>query len=1787
MKSNSTQIKVYLPGNTRKKSQSHAGIDSLIRINLQRICKSAGLTLAIAMVYLFIPQQVAAQGFQNFTSGGTFTVPVGVTGITVECWGAGGGGGSRSTNGSGGGGGGGAYASSVIAVTAGTPYTVTVGTGGPANTAGGNSSFGALVIAAGGGGGTNNSIVAGSGGSAASSTGTIKYDGGTGGTGSAGTTYSGGGGGGAGSTGDGGDASGQTAGTGTSVNGGNGGAGVTTQANGNTGNTYGGGGSGALRTSLSRTGGSGANGLVKVSWTCPAATISYAGTPYCSSVATPQSVTLTGTTGGTFTATPGGLTIDANTGAITPNTSTPNTYTVTYNIPAAGGCTAVNATATVVIYPLTAITGQSTTGQVQCQGGTFSPITVTATGNNITYQWYSNPTAGTSGGTSLGSSNGAQTNSYNPQSTTVGSLYYYCIVHSDCGPDVTSAISGEFIVSLPTAIVTQSTATQTQCIGSPFSPITVTATGGGLTYQWYSNTTASITGGTALGSANGAQTESYTPQSTIAGTLYYYCIVHSGCGPDVTSSVSGAFIVNPATAISSQSTATQTQCIGGTFTPISVTATGTGTLTYQWFKNVASSNFGGTNLGSANGAQTSTYTPQATSTGVLYYYCVVTGTCGPVTSAVSGPFIVNQATAITGQNTGAQTECQGVTFTPISVTATGTAPLSYQWYSNTTSSTTGGTSLGSANGAQTNTYTPQSAVPGILYYYCIVTGTCGSQTSAASGAFTVNAATAINSQSTATQTQCINGTFNPITVTAVGTGALTYQWYGNSAPSTSGGTSLGSANGAQTSSYTPQANSIGTLYYFCTVHSSCGTDVTSNISGAFVVNPNTAITGQLTDGQAQCLNGPYDPIAVTAVGAGLTYQWYSNTTASTTGGTSLGSSNGAQTSTYTPQSSSAGTKYYYCIVHGDCGTDITSNISGAFVVNPATQITGQSTAAQTQCLGSSFTPISVTATGTEPLNYQWYSNTTASTTGGTSLGSANGSQTSTYTPQAASSGTLYYYCIVHGICGADAISSVSGAFIVNPATAITGQSTGAQSQCINGVFAPISLTASGTGTLTYQWYSNTAPSTSGGTSLGASNGAQTSSYTPQATTAGTLYYYCIVHSDCGANVLSAVSGAFTVNPVSIGGNITGGSSPIIYGSSTGTMSVTGQTGIVVKWQKMVDAGAWTDISVTTTSYSEIPGSVGTWQYRVQVKSGECTEAYSSPLAIIVSPKTITITPTAGQTKIFGDADPPFTYTNSEWSDNSNFSGVLGRSTGENIGNYAYSLSSLSAGSNYTLTLAPGPQFSITPKYIIVTPVGGQTKVFGDADPTPFTYTHTALVGTDVITGLMGRGTGENVGDYLYTLGTLDAGANYTLSIATSPKFIITARPVVITPGAGQTKVFGDADPTPFTYTNTPLVGADAITGQMGRTAGTDVGNYAFSIGSLTAGANYTLTVAATPTFSITPKPIVITANAGQTKAFGSADPTPFTYTNTPLIGADALSGTLARASGENVGDYAFNIGSLTASSNYTLTVASTPMFSITPKSIIITGVAGQNKIFGEADPAVFNYTFSPALEGSDVITGAMERVSGENAGSYLYKIGSLTAGPNYILSIVPSPAFTILPMSVVITPDPGQTKIFGAADPIFTYTSAPALLGSDVFTGQLARESGETVGEYDYILGTLTAGINYSLSIVGTNKFTILVSTGVEDLQGNDGLKFKNYPNPFRYSTTLSYTLPVDGRVTITISDIHGKLVKTVISDEMQTEGEYILTINDWSDSGIYIATLKLKMNNKELQRTIKLVKGN
>ncbi|MBL7701389.1 MAG: PKD domain-containing protein, partial [Ferruginibacter sp.] len=91
----------------------------------------------------------------------------------------------------------------------------------------------------------------------------------------------------------------------------------------------------------------------------PAATINYAGSPYCSNAGT-VSVAQTGTTGGTYSST-AGLTLNSTTGDVTTATSTAGTYTVTYTIAAAGGCPAITATANITIANLPVVTAPAVT----------------------------------------------------------------------------------------------------------------------------------------------------------------------------------------------------------------------------------------------------------------------------------------------------------------------------------------------------------------------------------------------------------------------------------------------------------------------------------------------------------------------------------------------------------------------------------------------------------------------------------------------------------------------------------------------------------------------------------------------------------------------------------------------------------------------------------------------------------------------------------------------------------------------------------------------------------------------------------------------------------------------------------------------------------------------------------------------------------------------------------------------------------------------------------------------------------------------------------------------------------------------------------------------------------------------------------------------------------------------------------------------------------------------------------------------------------------------------------
>jgi large repetitive protein len=833
--------------------------------------------------------------------------------------------------------------------------------------------------------------------------------------------------------------------------------------------------------------------------------------------------------------------------------------------------------------------------QQVCQSAAAAPMNlfVFATGT-VSYQWYSNAVAWNSGGTLIA---GATSSSYTPPTAAPGVTYYYATVTSTCG----SVPSGVFSVTVNGLTTQPSTTPVTTCQGNAITPLSaVYSRSTGISYQWHRSATASNAVDNPISGANG---NSYTPLSSTPGTTWYFLVVTDityGCS--VRSNVSGAITVNAPTVITAQpSSAPQTVCVNGAPDGLSVAATGT-SLSYQWHSNSINSNSGGTLI---NGATLSTYTPPATSPGTSYFYCVVTGSCGVITSSVSGPLTVNALTGISSHPSAtSQTLCESGSAIPLSVTASGSGTFSYQWYSNDTNANSGGVLISDATAAS---YTPPSITSGVKYYYVTVTGACGAVTSLTSGEVTVNPLTTIATQpSPSSQTLCLGAPASILHFLATGSGTITYQWYSNTVNNNTTGVIIDGATG---SSYDPPTTMPGITYYYASATGGCGT-VVSSVSSVTVERLTSISAHPSSTSQTNCVNGSPAALSVTATGAGtLTYQWYSNTISSNSGGSPIASSNA---SSYTPASNSAGTNYYYVEVTGNCGT-LTSLPSGSVIINPTTVINSHpSTAGQSVCEGGAATALDVVATGTG-LSYQWYRNNSNSNSGGTLVSSAGPS----YTPLTSSPGIQYYYATVTGSCGI-ATSNVSGAITVNAATAIATQpSTTTQSVCQGTPVNGYSVSASGTPNFTYQWFSNPTNSNSGGSFTGGTS----STYVPNPITTGTSYYYAVVSGACGS-ATSNTSGAVTVNaPPSV--TLADPPSTVFCVGDDIALSATGSLG-TYQWKLNGNPIGTAQQGVTQSTYY----AVAQGSYTVQVTTSAGCSKESSHIHLWEGEVKVTISPSS-------------------------------------------------------------------------------------------------------------------------------------------------------------------------------------------------------------------------------------------------------------------------------------------------------------------------------------------------------------------------------------------------------------------------------------------------------------------------------------------------------------------------------------------------------------------------------
>lgn len=526
----------------------------------------------------------------------------------------------------------------------------------------------------------------------------------------------------------------------------------------------------------------------------------------------------------------------------------------------------------------------------------------------------------------------------------------------------------------------------------------------------------------------------------------------------------------------------------------------------------------------------------------------------------------------------------------------------------------------------------------------------------------------------------------------------------------------------------------------------------------------------------------------------------------------------------------------------------------------------------------------------------------------------------------------------------------------------------------------------------------------------------------------------------------------------------------------------------------------------------------------------------------ITPAVLNITATT-KSKTYGMADPALTYSVSglQLADTTRIiTGTLSRAAGENIGIYNITKNTLAAGSNYTISFTTA-FLSITKATLDVTPAV-LSKTYGASDPA-LTYAVNGFRFTDnsnIISGALSRVTGENVGNYNITLGSLNAGSNYSINLVPAS---LTITPAILNITASVTsKIYGTPDPI-LNYVPSGFKFADTsgiITGTLSRTTGENVGSYSITLGTVSAGNNYTINFVAA-TLTVTPATLNITADA-TSKTYGTPDPL-LTYNASGFkpgdTAASIISGSLTRTPGENSGIYNISKGSLSAGSNYSINFTGAYII-ITQATLNITAVA-TSKIYGSPDPAL-TYTASGFQfndTASGIISGILTRTTGETVagGPYSISQGTLTAGSNYTISFI-SASFTITPAILAITAD-AVSKSYGIPDPPLSYTTSGFQLGDTgvIISGALARISGESVagGPYAITQGTVTAGSNYAVMFTGS---TLTINPAVLSISADGVSKIYGSADPALTYTATGFRFNDNtGIITGTLSRTAGETV--------------------------------------------------
>lgn len=742
----------------------------------------------------------------------------------------------------------------------------------------------------------------------------------------------------------------------------------------------------------------------------------------------------------------------------------------------------------------------------RCEGGDASfNITVNAASDDPDYQWFQDGNPLSDGVNGNGANiTGATTNSLFISDITLAEAgVYTCEVSGPCN---TESRTASLIVN-DSIIINTNPTSKTSCPGTNTSFI-VNASGDITNYQWQYDDLSG--GGFVNLSDAGVYSGVNTTTLTITGLAaseegVYRCEITGSCIGDIIYSNSANLTVGETTTIAAQPTDV-TDCEGQDIS-FSLSATGTN-LTYQWYKNPAVVQANGGDISGATTNTLSIANIEPTDAGV--YYCVVSGTCGTVTSG-NPSLTVNEGLTI-NTNPVSKTVCEGSNTSYVVNVSGSLEAVPYQWEYND-----GGgfvpiadgahpTGSSTVTGATTNTLNLTGVGAGDAgTYRCVIDGVCEDQNSNPAGLTVASNTIIVTPPSDATLCEGDEAIFS---VDATGT-SLTYEWYKASqvAPLADGV----DVSGATTNTLTLSNLTITDAdVYSCVVSGFCTDE--SSLGANLDISEHVTINNQPTNKSA-CPGGTTS-FTVNASGDIISYQWYKDGVDISTLPPDPNILNDNTPTLTINNLTAAYAGDYRCEIVGDCETLNTN--TATLTVNETT--TSTDPANVTDCEGETVS-FSITTAGTN-LTYQWYKDGVAIADGAQVSGSTfSGTENTTLVidnAKPADNGS--YHCFVDGQC--TDITTNTATLTINPTTAVTLQPS--DIAVVDGGTANFTITAEGV-IDSYQWYKDGVPLANGGNISGAD--LATLTIDPVAYGIDEGDYHCVV--------ISAACGNANSNPAAL------------------------------------------------------------------------------------------------------------------------------------------------------------------------------------------------------------------------------------------------------------------------------------------------------------------------------------------------------------------------------------------------------------------------------------------------------------------------------------------------------------------------------------------------------------------------------------------------------------------------------------------------------------------------------